>query len=136
MVKRAAKIPSRRAPLPRVPDEMRQMSEYLLRELQSWPAVTAKPMFGMDALYRGPAIFAVLPRTRAMETAYSVSFKLQRQTPAWKKELASDARIVTPNRDALWISFEVHSERDFADAVLWFGRAYEQARTSSKPGNS
>jgi len=47
---------------------MRQWSDLLLREILGWPNVSSRPMFGMTAVYRGKAIFGVLPRTRAMAT--------------------------------------------------------------------
>jgi hypothetical protein len=65
-----------RPKLPRIPEEMRQWSDLLLQEILGWPDVSSRPMFGMTALYRGNGIFGVLPRTRAMDTPYSVSFKI------------------------------------------------------------
>ena len=94
----------------------------------SWPEVTAKPMFGMVALYRGSAIFAALPRTRAMGTACSVSFKLPPLTPKLQEQLTRDCRVVgAEERMEKWISFEVSSPTDVTDALEWFGRAYRQA---------
>jgi len=85
-------------------------------------------MFGMVALYRGPAIFAALPRTRAMETAWSVSFKLPRVSRTMKQALIQDSRVVgAEERMGKWMSFEVRSPRDVTDALAWFGRAYRQA---------
>ena len=65
-----------RPKLPRIPEEMRQWSDLLLREILGWPDVSSRPMFGMTAVYRCNAIFGVLPRTRAMDTPYSVNFKI------------------------------------------------------------
>jgi hypothetical protein len=114
--------------LPRISDETRLLSAHLEQELMSWPDVSAKPMFGMVALYRGQRIFAALPRTRAMETACSVSFKLPRPSRTMKDELARDSRVVRAERSMEnWISFEVRSPRDVTDALEWFGRAYRQA---------
>src|SRR3954462_8254528 len=95
MTKRHTKLASKRPPMPRVSDEVRVFSEFLLNELLSWPNVTAKPMFGLRGLYRGPSIFAALPSTRALNTSCSVSFKLPLKTPATLKLLEGDDRIVT-----------------------------------------
>ena len=128
MTKRATKLPSKRPALPRVSEEVRVISEFLLNELLSWPQVTAKPMFGLRAVYHGPAIFGALPVTRALDTSCSVSFKLQEKTPATLKLLEADDRIVTSElKMANWMSFEIRSDRDIPDAIEWFARAYEQA---------
>jgi len=118
-----------RIKLPRVPEEMRQWSELLLQEVLDWPQVRSRPMFGMIAIYRGNQIFGALPRTRAMETKYSISFKLPRRTPALNRALAHDGRIVPSKKPgAKWISFEMRSGDDFRDAVEWLARAYRAAK--------
>ncbi len=109
---------------------MRQWSELLLAEIVQWPQVTTRPMFGMTAVYHGNAIFGVLPRTRAMESACSVSFKLPRHKPQLAKALAGDKRILLPREGARWISFELRDGRDIADALAWFRRAYDAAAPS------
>jgi hypothetical protein len=136
MAKPAARPSSKRPPLPRVSDEVRVISEFLLNELLSWPKTSAKPMFGLRAVYHGRAIFAALPATRALSTSCSVSFKLQAKTPAILKSLESDDRIVTSElKMANWFSYEIRSDRDIPDAIAWFAKAYEQAGkpTSAKP---
>ena len=128
MTKRAAKLPRKLPALPVATEEVRVFSEYLFTELLSWPAVTAKPMFGLRAVYRGKAIFAALPATRALNTSCSVSFKLPTKTPTTLKLLEADDRIVTSDlKTHNWMSFEIRSDRDIPDAIEWFARAYEQA---------
>jgi hypothetical protein len=120
--------------LPRIPEEMRQWSDLLLHEISGWADVSSKPMFGMKAVYQDKAIFGVLPRTRAMDTAYSVSFKIPRRNIALSKSLNADPRILLGTREAKWISFELQSGDDLAGAIRWFGRASrlaEKARKSS-----
>src|SRR5438874_309358 len=104
--------PSRRARprLPKVAEEMQQWSELLLAEALQWKDVSTRPMFGMTALYRGRQIFAVLPRTRGLDTAHSIGFKLPRADEV-KGELAADERIIRERRAARWISFELNSGR-------------------------
>lgn len=122
-----------RPKLPRIPEEMQQWSDLLLREILGWPDVSSRPMFGMTAVYRGNAIFGVLPRTRAMDTPYSVSFRILRLNPSLKKRLESDPRILPSTREAKWISFELQSGDDLPDAIRWFARAY---RLTAKTGET
>jgi len=119
--------------LPRVPEEMRQWSDLLLREILGWPDVSSRPMFGMTAVYRGNAIFGVLPRTCAMGTPYSVSFKILWRNPSLKKRLDADPRVLPSARDAKWISFELQSGDDLPDAIRWFAQAY---RLKAKAGET
>ena len=120
-----------RPKLPRIPEEMRQWSDLLLREILGWPDVSSRPMFGMTAVYRGNTIFGVLPRTRAMDTPYSVSFRILSQNPTLKKRLQADSRILPSTHDAKWISFELQSGDDLPDAIRWFTEAY---RLTAKAG--
>ena len=127
-MKRRTKIERRPRPkLPSIPEEMRQWSDLVLREVLNWPNVSSQPMFGMTAVYRGNEIFGVLPRTRAMDTAYSVSFKISHRNVALNKSLIADPRIISNRREAKWISFEFQSGRDLPDAIRWFARAYRLA---------
>ena len=119
-----------RPKLPRIPEEMRQWADLMLRDILGWPDVSSRPMFGMTAVYRGSAIFGVLPRTRAMDTAYSVSFKIPRRFVALNKSLKADPRILASSVEAKWISFELRSGADLPDAIRWFARAYRWAKKS------
>jgi hypothetical protein len=133
-MKRRTKTEKRSRPkLPRIPEEMRQWSDLLLREILAWPNVSFRSMFGMMAVYRGNAIFGALPRTRAMNTPYSVSFKILSQNPGLKKQLEADSRILPGTGDAKWISFEMQSGDDLLDAIRWFRRAY---RLTAKTGEA
>jgi hypothetical protein len=124
-MKRAAKLARPHPKLPKVPQEMQQWSELLLTEILDWENVSTRPMFGMSAVYRGSAIFGVLPRSRAMDTPYSVSFKLKQ--PAGHA-LRADPRIIVPEgKEQGWISFELQSGQDIANALHWFRQAYDQA---------
>jgi hypothetical protein len=133
-MKRRTSTERPRPKLPRIPEEMRQWSALLLREILGWPDVSSRPMFGMTAVYRGNAIFGVLPRTRAMDTPYSVSFKILWRNPSLQKRLGADARILPSTRDAKWISFELQSGDDLQDAIRWFARAYRLTAKADKAG--
>jgi hypothetical protein len=134
-MKQPTNMPSRPRPkVPRIAEEMRQWSDLLLREVLDWPHVTSRPMFGMTAVYRDSAIFGVLPRTRAMDTPHSVSFKLYPRNPSLEKSLNADPRILRPDtKQAKWISFELQSGDDLSDAIGWFARAYRLASKPSRP---
>jgi hypothetical protein len=117
--------------LARISEEMKQWSSLLEAELSTWPGVTSRPMFGMMALYRKGTIFAALPRTRCFNTPRSVAFKLHRKSPQTLKLLNSDSRIARPFReDGHWITLELQDEKDLADALKWFDRAYQGAGLS------
>lgn len=104
---------------------MKEWSALLGTELASWPGVTSRRMFGMTVFYRKGVIFAALPRTRSFGTPHSVAFKLLRPTPRILKILEADPRIANPLREeAKWISLELTSEKDLADALKWFDLAY------------
>jgi hypothetical protein len=132
-MKRRTKTEKRSRPkLPRIPEEMRQWSDLLLREILAWPDVSFRSMFGMMAVYRGNAIFGALPRMRAMNTPYSVSFKILSRNPSLKKQPEADSRILPGTRDAKWISFELQSGDDLPDAIRWFTRAYRLTAKTNK----
>jgi len=59
-----------------VSEEMKRLAELLEGEVLGWPNVTSRPMFGMTGLYSGRKIFAVLPRTRALNVPDSIGFRL------------------------------------------------------------
>lgn len=110
--------------MPKAPAEMRQWSELMAAEVLQWKGASSRPMFGMTALYRGSKIFAALPRTRAIGSPYAVAFKLPRRT-----EFADDdGRVIKDQPGAKWLTFELSSGQEIADALLWVRRAYDQAR--------
>jgi hypothetical protein len=107
----------------RISDAMKEWSALLGAELESWPGVTSRRMFGMAVFYRGRIIFAALPRTKTFTTPQSIAFKLYRKTPAILKRLAADSHI--SSRDgAKWISYDLQDERDLKKTLDWLGQAY------------
>jgi hypothetical protein len=112
---------------------MKAWSAALTAEAGSWPQVTARAFFGFTALYRRDRIFALLPRTRAMNTPNSLAFKLENPRPQLLVELEQDDRIgATEMRKARWFTFELASSADLRDALDWLGQAYEIAGKSNK----
>jgi len=85
-------------------------------------------MFGFTAMYRGKRIFAILPRTRGMETPNSLGFKLEEVGPHVLGRIRRESRIQTKVMKASrWFVFELSSDGDLKDALDWLGRAYEAA---------
>jgi hypothetical protein len=110
---------------------MKAWSAALAVELDTWPNVTTRPMFGFTAYYRGARIFAVLPRTRGMSTPNSLAFKLEAPPPRVRARLRSDPRLsFTEMAKARWLSFEMSSDADLRAALEWLSEAYEAAGKS------
>jgi len=127
---KAMSATSNRPKLLRISEEMRQWSAMLDQELSSWPRVTSRPMFGLIGFYHRGAIFAALPRTRALSTPSSFSFKIDSLSPALSRRARKDPRIGSERKslDATWHSFELNTMGDLRDALWWLNRAYQAAK--------
>ena len=103
-----------------VDGDMQRWCAQIEAELATWPAVTARPMFGMVGDYRHGAIFAAIPRTRAVGTPYSMLLKLGRGTHA----------RLRPQRvpGSAWVSFELHDADDIGQALEQLARAHDTVR--------
>ena len=122
----------RRPKLPVVSEQMKAWSAALAAEFDGWPQVTARSFFGFSALYRRDRIFALLPRTRGMEAANSLAFKLESPTARLPARLQQDFRIgSTQMQKARWFTFELTTDKDLRDALGWLARAYEGAGKAS-----
>src|SRR5438445_12644618 len=96
--KKAAKAKSKRSKMPKwfpVDDEMKELSAMLEKEVSDWPGVSMRPMFGYHGLYRNGAIFAALPRSRAMKSQRSVIFKLAPMSTAISVSAKHDTIVNT-----------------------------------------
>jgi hypothetical protein len=112
---------------------MRAWSSALAGEVGGWPQITTRVFFGFNALYRKDKMFALLPRTRGMETANSLAFKLESPAASVRRRLEKDARIgSTQMQKARWFTFEVSSDGDLHDALDWLAMAYEGAGKAKK----
>ena len=96
---------------------MKRLCALLGDELLRWPDVSARPMFGMRAFYRGPAIFALLPEKRALDTPRSIGYKL----PAGAR---------TRERHK-WRLFELRDAEALNDALAVLDKAYRRAVASA-----
>jgi hypothetical protein len=127
-MKRSAK-PSPRPKLPKVSDEMKAWSAAVAGEMETWPEVGSRPMFGLSAYYRRDRIFCVLPRTRGLETPNSLGFKLEAIRPATLAQAKRDPRIRKADfAKGTWFGFELSSDADLRDALKWLLRAHQAAR--------
>ena len=114
--------------MPRIAEEMKAWSAALETEVAHWPRVSRKPMFGLMALYHGAHIFAILPRTRALGSASSLAFKLEKPKPRALAAIKREPRIQTTILKARrWYVFEMSADSDLRDALAWLRRAYEAA---------
>lgn len=109
-------------------EEMKRLAELLEAEMLGWPNVTSRPMFGLNGIYRGSNIFAVLPRTRAMDVPDSIAFRLVKRPQNIIDELSKDERIVASTAEAKWISFMIESDSEIHAALKWLALAYRQAQ--------
>lgn len=125
-----AKAKPRRPNLPRIADEMKQWSAMLGNEVQNWPHITTKPMFGMLGFYRKKTVFAALPVTRGIGSANSIIFKIEAMPHELSQRRDRDPRVCTGKtiRAKGWHSFEMSSEEDLREALWWLNQAYELAR--------
>ena len=119
-----------RPSLPSISEEMKAWSSALTDEVGGWPRASARSFFGFTALYRGDKIFAALPRTRGIEGANSLAFKLEAPASTLSTRLDKDPRIRKwsgQKQKARWFTFELSSGADLYDALDWLGQAYEAA---------
>jgi hypothetical protein len=109
---------------------MKAWSAALARDVADWPQVTARSFFGLTALYRRERIFALLPRTRAMETPNSIALKLETLSPRVLARLQSDPRFrLTQMHKGRWFTFELTETTDLRDAMDWLGQAHKTGKT-------
>ncbi len=85
-------------------------------------------MFGLTAWYRRDRIFAVLPKTRGMDSPNSLAFKLPSASTRVLARIRKEPRIgFAEMPKARWFTFELSCDADLHDAIEWLGRAYEAA---------
>jgi hypothetical protein len=109
---------SKRPRLAAISEEMRRISVLLSEDLLDWPGVSARPMFGMRAFYRGAVIFAMLPDKRALESPAAIAYKLP-----------GGARSREGRK---WQLLELEGERDAGKALACLEKAYRRAGAARK----
>ncbi|MBI2682058.1 MAG: hypothetical protein HYX26_02370 [Acidobacteriales bacterium] len=124
-----------RPALQRVPEEVREWSALLKSELDSWPGISYRKMFGVLAVYRKGVIFAGLPDKRALFTGRSVIFKFPTLNAKLAMKLNSDERVLAGTQPGKgWFGFELRSAGDITPALAWISLAYEAAKPTRKKG--
>ena len=117
-----------RACFPHASDEVKAWCAALADEIGSWPHVACRSFFGLTGVYRGKVMFAVLPRTRALEVPNAVAFRFDAPSPRMLARLAADSRIRSAEiKKTRWFSFELTSAADLHDALDLLGMAYDEA---------
>jgi hypothetical protein len=114
---------------PLISEEVKQWSTLLQSELDSWPCITSKAMFGFRFFYCRGKVFAGLPRTRGFESPSALVFKLPSPSPALRKRAKADARLSASRKASSkgWFSFELASDGDLRDALFWLHQACQTA---------
>jgi len=112
-----------------ISEDMKQWSGLLASELNSWPGITTRSMFGFLFFYRKGTVFAALPQTRGFSSSSSLIVKFNPMPPGLLKRAQTDPRMDTNTRvpGKGWFSFELSSEADMRDALFWLNHAYEAA---------
>jgi hypothetical protein len=78
-------------------------------------------------------MFAVLPRSRSMETKNAIAFRLDNPATKLRLILEKDPRVTAFDKDkARWFALELSSDADLHDALEWLGRAYNAAANRKK----
>jgi hypothetical protein len=118
-----------RPKFPVISEEMQHWSAFLEVEVESWPAVRCKRMFGVRFLYRC-AVFAALPYSRGLFTPSSILLKFNPMPTGLFQQAKKEPRLDTATRVSGkgWFSFELFSEADVRDAIWWLNQAYEAAK--------
>jgi hypothetical protein len=108
---------------------MKQWSAMLAGELNSWPNISTKSMFGFLSFYRKGVIFAALPQKRGFDSRTSMILKFNPMLPKLLQRAEADGRMDTSTRvpGKGWFSFEMCSQADLRDALWWLNQAYEAA---------
>ena len=131
------KAAAKRSPMKPAPERMRVLAEHLSAELAQWPHVTVKRAFGMMLAYRGKAVFAALPHTKAIYREDAIMLKFNEEKPAMTRRMESDPRFVFNPDDTgrsakaesrKWRHFVIRDETDVHLAIEWLAEAYELAR--------
>jgi TfoX/Sxy family transcriptional regulator of competence genes len=126
---------SSRPKLPKVSEEMKAWSAALAVEVSDWPEVATRSFFGFTALYRNDKMFAILPRTRGMESPNALAFRIDTPSAANRAHIEKDPRVGSAEiKKPRWFTLELSSDTDLHDALDWLGRAYDAAAKSKKSG--
>jgi hypothetical protein len=78
-------------------------------------------------------MFGVLPRSRNIETADTIAFKIDTPATSVQKRLSNDVRIRPFQKDnSRWFAFLLSSDADLHGAMEWLSMCYEAAGKRNK----
>ena len=122
-----------RPSFPLISEEMKAWSAALRAEATGWPQVSTRSFFGFTALYRQDSMFALLPRTRGMDSPDTLAFRFDALTTAIRLRLTNDHRVGSADlQKARWFTFKLSSGADLHDALGWLEQAYEATAKNKK----
>jgi hypothetical protein len=101
-----------------VEEEMRRRSALLAAEVLRWPGTRAGKMFGMQSVYRGEKIFALLPGTRGLWEANAIAIKMH----------GAGAKGAKGREGEKWRSVVVDSDGVLGAALERLDEAYRSAK--------
>jgi hypothetical protein len=115
---------------PRISEEMRHWAAMLEAEVESWPGVASKRMFGFRFVYRRKTVFAALPYSRGLFTPSSIILKFSPMPPDLFQRAQQEPRLDASTRvhGKGWFSFELACDDDLRDALWWLSQAYESTK--------
>jgi hypothetical protein len=112
-----------------ISQEMRHWAALLESELDTFPGIKTKSMFGFQAYYRGGEIFAAIPRTRGYGTPNSLMVKFFPVPDKLIAKAKNDSRLSAPTGvpGNGWHAFELSSSDDIRHALWWLREAHSFA---------
>jgi hypothetical protein len=117
-----------------ISEEMKQWSALLQSELNFWPGITTRSMFGFLFFYRRGKVFCALPRTRGFDSPSSLVLKFDPVPSALRKRLEADSRIDESMKASSkgWFAFRLEADSDLSDALFWLNQAYEATKKPTR----
>ncbi len=114
----------KRPPLVPASEEMRRRSVLLAAEILQWPETRAGKMFGLQSLYRGDLIFALLPASRCLWESDSIAIKMHGAVKTEGKKAKAKN----------WQMVALANDNDLRVALERLDEAYQSAANPSSTG--
>lgn len=133
--------PKRRGMKP-VSECIRNWSQALALEVETWPGTTLKSAFGMTLVYRRGVVFAALPRTRALYEEDAILLKFMREPADLAARIEAEKRFAAgtmtgkggrSGEGQRWRIFLMREDADVHSAIEWLAQAYRAAGRGGKP---
>ena len=113
-----------------ISEDMKQWSALLQAELNTWPGISTRSMFGFLFFYRRGTVFAALPKTRGFDSPSSLLFKFDPIPLSLQKRAKADLRIDVSMKASSkgWFAFRLEEQADLRAALFWLNQAYEASK--------